>query len=102
MELHNSVITKTAISTTGSQENVQFPLTYDDLKDSFSTVWADTIDHPWKHELYNLEEFFWTEAELKGEYITWTAELQKIYIRMQNILAAVRKTIHFEWEVEKF
>ncbi len=72
------------------RDQFRFPETYDDLKDSFSTIWADYIHHPWKSELQQLEEIFWEEPILQADQIQWTSELQNIYMRMQQILQYIR------------
>lgn len=67
-----------------------FPKTYDELKDSFSTAWADQIIHPWTTELATLEEVFWTELTMQGEHILWTTTLRLVYRRMQDILSTLQ------------
>jgi hypothetical protein len=69
----------------------RLPETYDDLKDRFSTVWANQINHPWKKELSLLEESFWNSLQLYHDYIKWTPDLIATYLRMKNILRSLQK-----------
>ncbi len=55
------------------------PETYDNLKDDFSTLWTNKINHPWKEELSILEEFFWTSLTLHCDQINSTTKLIHIY-----------------------